>query len=94
MDRTSPQYYNLSWTSLMLTKLFRNNSLRSNSFDSQDALITDMTKSTKKARIEPQQLRGKVSNDSFLTEDDLNIHDSVSIRTLSSVETQSGRFEH
>ena len=91
MDRTSPQYYNLSWTSLMLTKLFRNNSLLSDSFDSQDALVTDMTRSTKKARIEPQHLRGKLSNDSFLTEEDLNIHDSVSIRTLSSVDTQSGQ---
>ena len=75
----------------MLTKLFRNNSLLSNSFDSQDALVTDMTRSTKKARIEPQHLRGKLSNDSFLTEEDLNIHDSVSIRTLSSVDTQSGQ---
>ena len=93
MDRTSPQYYNLSWTSLMLTKLFRNSSLLSNSPDSQDTLVTDMTKSTKKTRIEPQQLRGKISNDSFLTEEDLNIHDSVSIRSLSSVDTQSGRFE-
>ena len=92
MDRSSPQYYNLSLTSLMLTKLFRNNSLLSNSFDSQDALVTDMTKSSKKTRIEPQQLRGKISNDSFLTEEDLNIHDSVSIRTLSSVDTQSGQF--
>ena len=77
----------------MLTKLFRNNSLLSNSFDSQDALVTDMTKSSKITRIEPQQLRGKLSNDSFLTEEDLNIHDSVSIRTLSSVDTQSGQFE-
>ena len=82
-----PSVLTLSWTSLVLTKLFRNYSLLSNSFDSEKVRVDDMTKA-RKTRIGPEQLRGNSSNGSFYNEEDL--HDSVSIRSLTSVDTVSG----
>ena len=84
-----PSVLTLSWTSLVLTKLFRNYSLLSNSFDSEKVRVDDMTRA-RKTRIGPEQLRGNSSNGSFYNEEDLNIHDSVSIRSLTSVDTVSG----
>ena len=82
-----PSVLTLSWTSLVLTKLFRNYSLLSNSFDSEKVRVDDMTKA-RKTRIGPEQLRGNSSSGSFYNEEDL--HDSVSIRSLTSVDTVSG----
>ena len=93
MSRESPHHHSsLSWTDFMLTKLVRKYSILSSSFDSDQVFVSDMTnKASRKTRIGPEQLRGKSSNDSFFNEEDLNIHDSVSIRSLTSVETESGQ---
>ena len=81
----------LSWSSVVLSKIFRKYSLLSNSSDCDSVLVIDMNRASKKTRIGPDQLREKSSHDSFFNEEDLNIHDSVSIRSLTSIDTESGQ---
>ena len=68
--------YGVSWTSQILSNLFRKMSSFSNSFDSEIVLLGNQ-KNMKHSRV-------GVSNSDDDEHDDLNIQDSVSVRTFSS----------
>ena len=79
--------YNLSWSSRILTNIWRRMSTSfSNSFDSEIVLLGGGQRPGKHSRV-----GAMTSNDQEEEDQDLQIQDSVSVRTFSSISQMSSK---